>query len=194
MKYPYVESQRIVCQITFLMFLLDSMSFTSNPVDQTVCVGDTAVVNCGVNNTSTPPALFINESSFGAFSPMNPELPVEFVITNDTSNLRMIVGPISEQFVGTADVYCQLFILNGPIINTATAAVTVLGRHVFVFAFVCVCVCVCVYGVCACVVCVCVCVCVCVRACVCACVRVCVLRILNPFIPLFCNFGCKTIL
>ena len=61
-----------------MMFLLDPIYFTSNPVNQTVCVGDTAVVNCGLNNTLllSPPALFINESSFTIFSPMNPELTV----------------------------------------------------------------------------------------------------------------------
>ena len=128
-----------------MMFLLDPIYFTSNPVNQTVCVGNTAVVNCGLNNTLSlsPPVLFINESSFTYYDQINPELPIVFIIPNDTSNLRITVGPISEQFVGTANVYCQLLILNKPQINTTTAAVTVLGKCLCVCMCVCACVCVC---------------------------------------------------
>ena len=165
------------------MFLLDSIYFTSNPVNRTVCAGNTVVVNCGVNNTLSlpPPALFINQSSLTVFSPMNLELPVQFVTPDNTSNLRMIVGPISEQFVGTTHVFCQLYILNEPLINTTTAAVTVLGKCVSVCLYVCVCVYVSVrMSVCLSYVsvyvsvCVCVCVHVCVCVCACTCVYVCV--------------------
>ena len=119
------------------MFFLCLDVMTRNPDSQTICIGDKAVMNCGYSVTSgdvyifTPLADINNTLHAPApeFSPPIAGLPLEFIVANDSNDIRIIVGPVGEQFVGMTTFQCYYSII--PTLRSMTAVLTVLGECKF---------------------------------------------------------------
>ena len=112
-----------------MMFLLCLVIITANPDDQMICVGGTAVMNCGFDNgVALTPLARINGTSHASDNPPIAGLPLQFITPNDTNATRIVVGPVGEQFIGTANFSCS-FSLRPPVISM-TATLTVVGKCV----------------------------------------------------------------
>ena len=112
------------------MHVLCLVVITSNPEDQTLCVGDIAVMDCGYDssdfNVVIIPLARINGTSHSFNNPPIAGLPLQFITpTNDTNATRIIVGPVSRQFIGMANFLCA-YLLSPPV-ESMTATLTVLG-------------------------------------------------------------------
>ena len=126
------------------MFLLGLVVITSNPDNQTICVGDTAVMNCGFDNGGSGivlvPLAIINGTIHALNSQPVAGLSLDFISpANDTNASRIVVGPIGEQFIGTANFFCAFSL--SPQVDTMTATLTVLGMYVCLRTYVCMCLC-----------------------------------------------------
>ena len=106
---------------------------TRNPENQTICVGDTAVMNCGyysifLSGHVLIPLAYINGTLYGTYPGVNfpAGLPLQYIaLANDTNANRIIVGPVSEQAIGMINFECY-YTLIPPIFST-TAVLTVEG-------------------------------------------------------------------
>ena len=103
---------------------------TSNPDNQAICVGDTAVMNCGFDNGGSGivlvPLAIINGTTHIFNNQPVAGLSLDFIFpANDTNASRIVIGPVGEQFIGMANFLCT-FSLTPPV-NTMTATLTVLG-------------------------------------------------------------------
>ena len=109
------------------MVFLCLVVITNNPDSQTICVGDTAVMNCGYTFT-TPiiPIAVINGKSYIPYSQPIAGLPLQFILpANDTNAIRIIIGPVGEQFIGMTNFSCRFAIRSPPLVPTVV--LTVLG-------------------------------------------------------------------
>ena len=121
------------------MFFLCLDVMTRNPDSQTICIGDKAVMNCGYSETSGDvylftPLAYINQTYYGPvpFSWPIPGLPLSWPIPgllNDSNAMRIIVGPVGEQFVGMTKFQCYYSLI--PPLRSVTAVLTVLGECKF---------------------------------------------------------------
>ena len=118
------------------MFLLCLVIITTNPDDQMICVGSTAVMNCGFDNGIVlEPLAHINGTSHASDNPPIAGLPLQFITpANDTNATRIVVGPVSEQFIGTANFSCSFSL--SPRVNSMTATLTVVGKYVAMYNYV----------------------------------------------------------
>ena len=72
------------------------------------------------------PLASINGTSHSFNNPPIAGLPLQFITpNNDTNATRIIIGPVSEQFIGLANFSCG-FVLSPPV-KSMTATLTVLG-------------------------------------------------------------------
>ena len=117
------------------MLLLSLVVVTRNPDNQTICVNDTAVMNCGYYSTTghvTIPLANINNTlhiSWIKISPPIAGLPLQFIVTrNDTNASRIIIGPVGEQFVGSRTNFSCVFNVRPSYPSTPTVVLTVLGE------------------------------------------------------------------
>ena len=108
---------------------------TTNPNDQMICVGGTAVMNYGYDNGGSGiiliPLTRINGTSHALDDPPISGLPLQLITPNDTNATRIVVGPVGEQFVGTASFSC--FFSLSPPVNSMTATLTVVGKYVCLY-------------------------------------------------------------
>ena len=118
------------------MFFLCLDVMTRNPDNQTICVGDKAVMNCGYSVTSGDVYIFtpladINQTWHAPvpFSQPIAGLPLQFIVPNDSNAIRIIVGPVGEQFIGMTTFQCYYSII--PPLRSMTAVLTVLGEYKF---------------------------------------------------------------
>ena len=102
---------------------------TRNPDNQTICVGDTAVMNCGYYSDfgyAILPLALINKTIYDPLRPPTAGLPLQFIPSpNDTNASRIIIGPVGEQFVGMTNFSCKFAIRSPPLVPTVV--LTVLG-------------------------------------------------------------------
>ena len=94
-------------------------------------------MNCGYSETSGgvylfTPLAYINQTHYGPvpISQPIPGLPLQFIIpANDSNAIRIIVGPVGEQFVGMTKFQCRYSLI--PPLRSVTAILTVLGECKF---------------------------------------------------------------
>ena len=115
--------------------LLCLVIITTNPNDQMICVGGTAVMNCGFDSGGgivVVPLAHINGTSHASNNPPIPGLPLQFITPiNDTNATKIVVGPVGEQFVGTANFNCSFSVI--PPVDSMTATLTVVGKYVCLY-------------------------------------------------------------
>ena len=119
------------------MVFLGLVTITTNPDDQMICIGGTAVMNCGYNSGGIVlvPLARINGTSHASNNPPIAGLPLRFITpANDTNASRIIVGPVGEQFIGTANFLCT-FSLSPPV-DSMIATLTVVGTYVCMCTYV----------------------------------------------------------
>ena len=124
-----------------MMFFLGLVTITTNPDNQIICVGDTAVMNCGYSGggITLVPLARINGTSHVFNNPPTAGLPLQFITPqNDTNATRIIVGPVGEQFVGTANFLCSFSL--APPVDSMIATLTVVGMYACVHMYYLVCV------------------------------------------------------
>ena len=117
--------------MTATLFVFDSVVFINDPENQTICIGDTAVMDCGYESSSgvaIVPALiaFINGKELVAnASDFPPFIIVSSPSPNETHASQIIIGPVKKQFAGIITFSCRLALI--PRVNGLTATLTVVG-------------------------------------------------------------------
>ena len=105
------------------------VNITSNPDNQTICVGEEAVMHCGYTSTVVAPVdlVFNHTITITRHSQHLPGLPTQFIQSlNDTTATRIIIGPVGKEAIGVTTFACFFDFLS-VIINTTTAVLTIMG-------------------------------------------------------------------
>ena len=113
--------------MTATAFVFDSVVYINDPENQTICIGDTAVMDCGYKSSSGVVPLLLAVINGTALAANNSDVP-PFIIKsnpNETNASQVIIGPVEKQFAGIITFSCQLA-LNPPI-NGLTATLNVVG-------------------------------------------------------------------
>ena len=115
--------------MTATAFLFDSVAFINDPESQTICIGDTAVMDCGYRSSSgvVPSLVAIIDGTPLVANASN--VPPFIIVSspNETNASQVIIGPIEKQFAGIITFLCRLA-LNPPV-DSLIATLTVVGQY-----------------------------------------------------------------
>ena len=105
------------------------INITSNPGNQTICVGGEAVMHCGYTGTSVAAVdlVYNHTITLTRRSQHLPGLPTQFMqpLSNTTAT-RIIIGPVGKEAIGVTTFACAYDFLS-VIVNTTTAVLTIMG-------------------------------------------------------------------
>ena len=118
--------------MTATAFVFDSVVYINDPKNQTICIGDTAVMDCGYESSSgIVPQLnaVINGTALVA---NNSDFPPFIIVSNrnETTAFQVIIGPVEKQFAGIITFSCRLALI--PSVDGITATLNVVGQYTYI--------------------------------------------------------------
>ena len=89
-------------------------------------------MNCGHNGSVVLPLANINGTTY--FRDTLPGLPLQF-IAPDANATRIILGPVSDRYIGMTTFQCNLNFLTPQrlVLDSTNATLTVLGQYIYLY-------------------------------------------------------------